>query len=55
MITEVVSMPIAVIVAGVLQLIVYIVATYLHLQRLAQRLSLIHISRRQSGRSVSGG
>ena len=37
MITEVVSMPIAVIVAGVLQLIVYIVATYLHLQRLAQR------------------
>ena len=37
MITEVVSMPIAVIVAGILQLIVYIVATYLHLQRLAQR------------------
>ena len=37
MITEVVSMPIAVIAAGILQLIVYIVATYLHLQRLAQR------------------
>ena len=37
MITEVVSMPIEVIVAGVLHLIVYIVATYLHLQRLAQR------------------
>lgn len=37
MITKIVSMPIAVIIAGILQLLVYIVATYLHLQRLAQR------------------
>ena len=37
MITKIVSMPIAVIIAGILQLLVYIVAIYLHLRKLAQQ------------------